>query len=161
AEDIPLPDASADLVVGAQMWHWVDQQKAAAEIARVLKPGGVVGIIWNLRDDRVPWVSELSTIADMPDSYKWCETHGSPQLVPPLGELTAREFEYHQPATVDSLVGLVGTFSHVALNPNVDQVKVDVRELALTHPDLRGRQRFTIPYVCRVFSAVRSGSTAQ
>lgn len=159
AEDIPLPDASADLIVGAQMWHWVDQDKAAAEIARVLKPGGVVAIIWNLRDDRIPWVSALSSVVDMPDSYKWCETHGSPRLTAPLGELTAYEFDYRQPATVDSLVGLIGTFSHVALNPEVQQIKADVRELAVTHPDLRDKDQFTVPYVCRVFTAVRARNT--
>ena len=156
AEDLPLADSSADLVVGSQMWHWVDQERAAREIARVLKPGGVLGIIWNLRDDRVPWVRALSEVVDMPDSYKWFQTHGSPRLVEPLGELTAAEFSYQQPATAESLAGLISTFSHVALSDRAEQIRADVAELANTHPDLQGRDSFTIPYVCRVFTATRS-----
>ncbi len=155
AEQLPLPDASADLIVGAQMWHWVDQQKAAAEAARVLRPGGVLAIIWNLRDDRVPWVRSLSSVVDMPDSYSWLRTHGSPTLAP-LGQLQAKEFDYQQPATVDSLVGLIGTFSHVALREDVEEIKSGVRDLARSHPDLRGSAEFTIPYVCRVFTATRA-----
>ena len=158
AEDLPVSDASIDLVVGAQMWHWVDQEKAAAEIFRVLKPGGVLGIIWNLQDDRVPWVAALSTVVDRPESYEWCATHGSPKLDPPLSELTAHEFSYQKPVTAESLVGLIGTFSQVALNPDSDRIKEDVRNWALTHPDLRDSEEFTIPYICRVFTAIRSTS---
>ena len=47
AEALPFAGASFDLVLGAQMWHWVDVPKAAAEAARVLRPGGSLAICWN------------------------------------------------------------------------------------------------------------------
>ena len=63
-ERIPLPDASIDVVTVAQAWHWMDEDRAAAEIARVLRPGGVLSMVWNNDDDRVPWIRELGGAAD-------------------------------------------------------------------------------------------------
>ena len=60
AEAIPLPDASADIVTVAQAFHWFDHGPALDEIARVLRPGGRVALIWNVRDEGEEWVTELS-----------------------------------------------------------------------------------------------------
>lgn len=62
AEEIPLPDNSVDAVLVAQAWHWVDPERAIPEVARVLRPGGRLGLVWNVRDERLGWVSDLGHI---------------------------------------------------------------------------------------------------
>jgi ubiquinone/menaquinone biosynthesis C-methylase UbiE len=57
AEAIPLADASVDAVVCAQSFHWFASAEALREIHRVLKAGGVLGLVWNIRDESVEWVT--------------------------------------------------------------------------------------------------------
>ena len=61
-EDIPLRDGYADAIVVGQAWHWVDPARAVPEVARVLRPGGSLGLIWNDRDEGDPWVQALSAL---------------------------------------------------------------------------------------------------
>ena len=60
AEAIPLEAESADVVTVAQAFHWFDQGPALVEIARVLRQGGRVALVWNVRDESHPYVSELT-----------------------------------------------------------------------------------------------------
>lgn len=65
AEQIPLPNDSADTVVIAQAFHWFDHQSALDEIHRVLKPGGALVTVWNVRDEDIDWVSRWSDVIDV------------------------------------------------------------------------------------------------
>ena len=62
AEELPAGDRSVDVVVAAQAFHWFDHDTALPEIARVLKPGGVLALAWNYRDDKIPWVRRLGDL---------------------------------------------------------------------------------------------------
>jgi SAM-dependent methyltransferase len=61
-EAMPLPEASADAVFVSTAWHWLDPARAVPEIARVLRPGGRLGVIWTTRDRAEDWVAELDLL---------------------------------------------------------------------------------------------------
>jgi SAM-dependent methyltransferase len=60
ADALPLPDASVDAVLVATAWHWFPFEEAVAEVRRVLRPGGWLGLVWNLVTPREPWERELT-----------------------------------------------------------------------------------------------------
>ena len=64
AEAIPLEDASVDAVVCGDSYHWFDADRAPAEIHRVLRPGGGLGLVWRWADatDDAPWVEPLAKL---------------------------------------------------------------------------------------------------
>ena len=70
AEATGLADSAFDVVSVAQAWHWCDPVKASTEIARILRPHGVLGLIWNQLDTSVPWVHRLSRIMHAGDVHK-------------------------------------------------------------------------------------------
>ena len=49
AEATTLPDASVDLVVAGQAFHWFDRARTRAEFVRILRPSGYVALFWNSR----------------------------------------------------------------------------------------------------------------
>src|SRR5215217_8960756 len=64
AESIPLEDGSLDAVTVGQAFHWFDGDAALAEIHRVLRPGGRLGLIWNVKDESVDWIEKLGGIME-------------------------------------------------------------------------------------------------
>jgi ubiquinone/menaquinone biosynthesis C-methylase UbiE len=74
AQALPLADASVDAVVAGDAWHWFPHEEASAEARRVLRPGGWVGLIWNLAKPVEPWEFELAGIElgrqDLVDSHE-------------------------------------------------------------------------------------------
>ncbi len=59
AEALPCPDATVDLVIAASAWHWVDESRAVPEVARVLRPGGRLSLVWSGPDRSVDWMRNL------------------------------------------------------------------------------------------------------
>jgi SAM-dependent methyltransferase len=59
AEALPAADASVDAVVAASAWHWVDEERAVPEVARVLRPNGRLALVWNGPDRSVDWMRSL------------------------------------------------------------------------------------------------------
>jgi SAM-dependent methyltransferase len=143
AEHLPLPDASVDVVLVAQAWHWIDPARAVPEIARVLTPGGRLGLIWNLRDERTDWVHRLGTIIGREDRAR------DTTMGPPFGPVTTARFGWTHAVQPDELLDLVASRSGVILLPADERAAVlaQVRQLTGTHPALLGRDSYALPYV--------------
>jgi SAM-dependent methyltransferase len=156
AEAIPLPDASADAVVAAQAFHWFDNDDARAEIARVLRPGGVFGPIWNIRDESVEWVATLSTIIPAGAGAS-ASVHARPgrDFGPLFSPPQRAEFRHAVRHTTDSLVRLVQSRSIYLVADDVERRRTEnrVRDLVEGLP-----QPFELPYVTVAFRAYAVGT---
>ncbi len=58
AEALPLADQSVDTVVGTAVFHWFDARRAMTEVARVVRPGGFLGLIWNAHQRGIEWADQ-------------------------------------------------------------------------------------------------------
>ncbi|MHB1491572.1 MAG: class I SAM-dependent methyltransferase, partial [Cellulomonas sp.] len=102
-ESLPLTDASADAVTFGQSWHWVDPTRGSAEAARVLRPGGVLGLVWNIRDERVAWVAELSAVMHHSAAERLV-SGGGPRVADPWGPPETREVAWESRMSVEDVV---------------------------------------------------------
>jgi len=146
AESIPLPDASVDAIVAAQAWHWIDETRALPEVARVLKPGGTLGLVWNIRDESVPWVHQL-TLA-MGDSAAEQRMREPVVIGAPFGATQTRVVEWTREFTPQSLLDLVASRSAVITADAASRQRIfdSVRHLLATDPALAGKATFEMPY---------------
>jgi SAM-dependent methyltransferase len=162
-EDIPLPDASVDAVVISSAWHWLDPDLAVPEIARVLRPGGTLGVIWVSRDTRVDWVAEFNSLAraareadaapdgPRPDRRRRREVRFPPGT--PMSPVQERTVEYTLPMTKDDLFGLLGTYSGViTLDP--DQ-RAEFSQRARDFLDRQPWDQIDLPMICRCLRSTR------
>jgi SAM-dependent methyltransferase len=151
AEAIPLDDGSVDIVTVAQAFHWFDAPAALTEIARVLRPGGGLAILWNERDEATPWVAEMSRI------IRWHERTVSryqhvawAEIVAGSGRFTPLEEEvvaWDQPLTRELLGERVRSISYVAAMPEPERERLVAEVVALV---ARRAEPFPLPYLCRV-----------
>ena len=155
AEDIPLADASVAGVFAGQAFHWFANDPAVAEIARVLRPGGVLALVWNEGADPSP----------LPDGYReylrtlhrpaldairtgpsWAEVVGGG----PFGELHEGSAPHEQTQDRERVLEFAQSVSWIAHRPDDDRAQV------MRHLDsLLTAGPFTFPMVAIVNWAVR------
>jgi SAM-dependent methyltransferase len=154
AEQIPLPDDSVDAVLVAQAWHWFDPALAAAEVARVLRPGGRLGLVWNTRDERLGWVRDLGRIIGAEH-----DRVTTAELPAEFTEVATREFEWTSYLTREALVDYVASRSYCITSPALvrERTLQGVRDLLATHPALAGSDGLALPYVTVCIRATLAG----
>jgi ubiquinone/menaquinone biosynthesis C-methylase UbiE len=161
AERIPLADSSVDAVVCAQSFHWFANIDALHEIRRILKRGGYLGLIWNIRDESVAWVAALRAIFDPHegDAPRY-HTQLWRRVFPAVGfgPLSEKCFPHgHTGWPEHVIVDRVLSTSFIAALPakERDRVGAEVRKLIANAPDLAGRTEVTMPYVTAAFGCQR------
>jgi len=157
AEAIPLPNESVDAVVCAQAFHWFATPRALAEIRRVLRPDGVLGLVWNARDESVDWVARLTNIVDVHEGSAPRFRSGAWQRVFPferLSPLEERRFAHvHAGSPEDVVVNRIRSVSFIAALPEAlrEGVIREVRALIASEPALAGRDLVELPYVTHAY----------
>jgi SAM-dependent methyltransferase len=159
AESLPLPDAGVDAVVVAQAFHWFDGPRAVAELARVIKPGGRLAVVFNVRDDDDVLQAALERIwephrGDTP-THRTGAWQGAFEPADRFAPLARHTFANEQRVDADQLVDRVVSVSFIATLPPAERVEVEDQVRAL----LAGRIEVVLPYRTEVFWTERRETT--
>jgi SAM-dependent methyltransferase len=158
AEAIPLPDGAVDAVVAGQSFHWFANDAALGELARILRAGGTLGVVWNTRADDGGWSTALWDAIEAPaneqDARRW-ETviEREPRFA---AVETARFTQVQRVSPADVIAG-VRSRSYVATRSTGERaalVRAAERVLA-EHPETRGRKQLELPYLVECYRARR------
>lgn len=159
AEHLPLPDSALDAVVLGQAWHWVGPVPASLEIGRVVRSGGTLGLIWNIRDEREEWVQRLSEVMHSSPAENMVNGPGSqgPQVAEPFSALETARWEWKRPMSRAQLHRMASSRSYLitasaeeragivhAMDELFDEVGLDDVESTID-----------VPYVTTAYRAVR------
>jgi SAM-dependent methyltransferase len=151
AEHIPLLDASADAFTVAQAFHWFASSEALDEIARVLRPGGRLGLIWNMRDQSNELQRKLSELIEPLRGDE--QTHvgeGWRSVLnahPGFGAVEEASFRHEQVLDADGVAERVRSISFVAMlaPERQEEVLAQAREFA-------GPGEVVLPHETKVFA---------
>jgi ubiquinone/menaquinone biosynthesis C-methylase UbiE len=153
AEAIPLGAGSVDAVTVGQAFHWFDGDAALAEIARVLRPGGLLAIVWNKRVDTDPLNRAIEELVapyrgDTPGHRgPWRAAFDRTSAFTPLEEAA---FDHPVVQDADSLEARVGSISFIAALDPAERAGVLERARAIA-----GDGEVTIPYRTEVLTCRR------
>ena len=157
AEHLPIRSGSLDAATISSAWHWMDPDQTLAEMARVLRSGGVLGVIWNGADRSVEWVAELLGTRDPSPGHRDRGSRHRFELPPqsPFADLEGNVFKWSMAMTQEQLVGLAGTYSSMIT------MSSDLRERELVRTEaaaasVAGDGEVEIPMGCRCWRAVRT-----
>jgi SAM-dependent methyltransferase len=152
AESIPLDDHSVDAVLVAQAWHWVDPPRAVPEVARVLAPGGWLGLVWNDRDQRQGWLADLGELLTRHGAES-NDDLDPPVVGPPFKGLEGHQVRWSHRTTPGLLEDLVASRSYVITLPAAERRRLldQVHHLVESHRGLAGAAEISVPYLTRCF----------
>ena len=156
AEEIPLPDAVADVVTCAQAFHWFDHTSAMREIARVLRPEGRLALIWNSRDDRDPWMARMSEIIGNETVSEW-DVSAPIDASGLFGAVETAKFTFEQLLDRDGLLDLVLSRSYCAKLPPVERHPI-LEAVGRLYDETASTAGVRLPYVTECFRATKKSS---
>ncbi|MGL5826502.1 MAG: class I SAM-dependent methyltransferase [Nocardioides sp.] len=151
AEEIPLPDGCIDVVVCAQSFHRFDLDRTLPEIHRVLASEGRISVLWNERDERIPWVRRLGRLLGSGEPLR---DLGEPLLASGLFHAVEKESfnNWHQ-VDRETLQDLALSTSATATLDDAERARKRIEVGAFYDEFERGIDGLRLPYVTRCFRA--------
>lgn len=158
AERMPLPDASVDAVLLGQAWHWVDPVAGSREAGRVLRVGGVLGLVWNIRDESDPWVARLTAVMHGSHAEEMLSGDG-PRVDSPFTGLETRTWTWTRTLTRTALLDMVASRSYVITASDAERSAILGAVGALfderRRSDSTGAEVADLPYVTHAYRGIR------
>jgi len=157
AEATGLPDACADVVTVGQAWHWFDAARAAAELARVLRPGGRLAVLWNTEvPEAGTWVEAYRDVLHRDDPMEYSHVV-EPRLGARFSAPEHASFAWVRTVRRPELRLLAASRSYVITLPpdRREALLAEVDALWDTQPDLVGRDSAPLRYTTECWRAVR------
>jgi SAM-dependent methyltransferase len=140
AEAIPVADGAVDAITVAQAFHWFDAERAFADIHRALRPGGGLGLIWNMFDTSVEWVAAMQALVHIhrrgEPQYGRSEWREALVASGVFGPVTEGTFGLVQELDTDGLLARIGSTSYIATLPDPDREQLfdEIRALVADLP---------------------------
>lgn len=164
AEALPLRRHGVDAVCAASAFHWFDGRRALGEMHRALRRGGRLALLWNQRDDTVPWVAALSALVDRYEegwpryrSGAWrAAFDGARDLFRPMEDA---HFHHAHELSPEGVEDRIASVSFIAVLPEAERaaIRAEVRALLAAHPETAGKAEVRLPYRTDVFTWERVG----
>lgn len=150
AEQVPLPDGSVDVVVAGQAWHWFDTARALAEVRRVLRPGGTLGLLWNVLDDSRGWALELAELLSLEPRLSHMDRAATSPAAgcDVFGPWARQLFAHTQAADADLVVANVASRS-VVIVQEADERSALLSRVRAALPV----GQFDVPWICDAWRA--------
>jgi SAM-dependent methyltransferase len=183
-ESMPVPDDYADAVVASSSWHWMDPVPTLLEVARVLVPGGFLGVLWGGPDPEGPFLvqaramlagqsgsssdsrdGEITDAEDADDELATimmgeADRPASVLEIPagvPFDQPEQKIFRWDVALNADELIGLLGTFSWIITLPDEkrERVVAEARRLLRDLLGLEGEATVDVAYRCDAWRSRR------
>jgi len=138
-------------VIAAQAFHWFDLDRALPEVARVLVAGGRICLVWNQRDEKIPWVRRLGALIGTQEQLR--DPAQALIFSELFGFVEEREFSHWQTVDRKTIQDLVLSRSNVAVLDDAGRAAKLAEVLAFYDDYGRGMDGMQLPYVTRCFTA--------
>ncbi|UJR26481.1 hypothetical protein I4U23_007808 [Adineta vaga] len=159
AEHIPFDDHTIDMIISGQAFHWFANHRALTEFHRVLKPNGLLILLWNSTDDGgKQWAENIEKYigsfkpTDTPryKTMEWKQVFENQNL---FSSLQHRQFSHKQRATRDLTMKRILSTSFIATLPPEQQANLidEVRKILENAEELQGVQEFDIDHVTNIY----------
>lgn len=152
AEQIPVGDQQYDVVVVGQAFHWFDQEAALPEISRVLAKDGRLVLLWNQRDERIPWVRKLGALIGRQD-----QDVDPTKVIDDSAMFSAvdeHSFRFWQVVNRDTVQDLALSRSNLISLSDEEREAKRAEVLDFYDDYGRGMDGMQVPYTCRIFRSI-------